>query len=160
VPSGSIGELYFRRAGAAEVNPYVGAPAPRRRAGGFTTFGDLGWLDEHGYVYLSDRRTDMIVTGGVNVYPAEVEAALLDHAAVADVAVIGLPDDEWGRRVHAVLEPAPGHPLPADDELVALCRARLSRQKVPKAFEWVDALPRDQAGKLRRSALADERIDS
>jgi bile acid-coenzyme A ligase len=97
------------------------------------------------------------VTGGANVYPAEVESALSEHPGVNDVVVIGLADEEWGRRVHAVVQPAdPAAPVAAD-ELIAWCRARLSPYKVPKSIELVDAIPRSEAGKLNRSVLVAER---
>jgi bile acid-coenzyme A ligase len=86
------------------------------------------------------------------VFPAEVEAALTEHPAVADVAVVGAPDDEWGRRVHAVIETVPGASV-GEDELDAHCRARIAAYKVPRTYEFVDALPRNEAGKVRRSAL-------
>ncbi|HEX9888787.1 MAG TPA: AMP-binding protein [Nitriliruptorales bacterium] len=156
-PRGEVGGIYVRRAGGEVRNPYVGAPAPTYTPDGFTTFGDLGWVDEDGYVYLADRRTDMIVTGGVNVYPAEVEAALLEHPAIADAVVVGLPDEEWGRRVHAVYAVVEGAPPPSDDELRDHARARLAGPKVPKTWERVERVPRDAAGKIRRSALADAR---
>src|SRR4029453_11762340 len=95
---------------------------------GFATVGDLGFLDADGYLYLADRRVDMIVTGGANVFPAEVESALSEHPGVSDVVVIGLPDEEWGRRVHAVVQPTdPSAPVPA--ELITWCRARRSPYK-------------------------------
>ena len=123
---------------------------------GFVTVGDLGWVDEEGYVFLADRRTDLIISGGANVYPQEVEAVLTEHPAVRDAAVIGLPDDEWGRRVHAVVLPVDGAaPSPAD--LEAFCSARLVSYKVPKSFELVPDFPRDESGKIRRSALVAER---
>jgi bile acid-coenzyme A ligase len=99
----------------------------------------------------------MIISGGANVYPAEVEAALTEHPGVADAVVIGLPDDEWGERVHAVVQPAdPGAPPPVD-ELRTHCRERLAAYKVPKTIELVDRLPRNDAGKIRRGDLARER---
>src|SRR5919205_4395621 len=107
LPPGEVGEIYFRRLdGSTPTFSYVGAEPPKTTADGFASLGDLGWLDEDGYLYIADRRVDMIVSGGANVYPAEVEAALSEHPALADVAVIGVPDEEWGRRVHAVVQPA------------------------------------------------------
>jgi bile acid-coenzyme A ligase len=118
--------------------------------------GDIGWVDADGYLFLADRRTDLIITGGANVYPAEVEAALTEHPSVGDVAVIGLPDDDWGKRVHAVVQLAVGSE-PAAADLECHCRERLASYKVPKTWEFVEQLPRDDAGKLRRSALVAER---
>jgi bile acid-coenzyme A ligase len=119
--------------------------------------GDLGWLDEERYLFIADRRVDMIVSGGANVYPAEVEAALSEHDQVTDAAVIGLPDDEWGHRVHAVFQPANRESPASVEDLRDHCRARLAPYKVPKTFEAVDSLPRSDAGKLRRSALVEAR---
>ncbi len=100
----------------------------------------------------------MIITGGVNVYPQEIEAVLVEHPAVADVAVIGLPDDEWGESIVAVVEPAAGHVADAAlaDDLLALCRDRLAKYKCPKRVEFRDALPRTDAGKLYKRQLRDE----
>lgn len=115
--------------------------------------GDVGWLDQDGYPYIVDRRVDMIVAGGANVFPAEVECALIDHPAIADVVVIGLADDTWGRRVHAIV--APENPLapPSADEVIACAKTRLAAYKAPKTVEFVDAAPRSEATKVNRSAL-------
>ncbi|NUR87544.1 MAG: acyl-CoA synthetase, partial [Nonomuraea sp.] len=107
---------------------------------------------EEGYLFLLDRRTDLIISGGVNIYPAEIEAALLEHPAVADVAVIGVPDTEWGHRVVALVQPAqdaePGDALTA--ELLRHCEPRLARLKHPRVIEYRQALPRTATGKLSR----------
>ena len=147
--------------GPRPVRPpsYVGdnvAPMPRTDDG-FVTVGDMGWLDEDGFLYMADRRVDMIVTGAVNVFPAEVEAALSEHPAIADVVVVGLRDPEWGRRVHAIVQPVdPANP-PDPDEVIRFAKDRLAPYKVPKTVELVDALPRSDAMKLSRAALAAER---
>lgn len=154
---GEVGTIFMRSLSDAPSFMYVGASPPRRTNAGFTTFGDLGWLDSDGYLYVSDRRADLVVSGGANVYPAEVELALLEHAAVDDVAVVGIPDDEWGQRVHAIVQPLDTTSPPALEDLVEHCRQRLAAYKVPKSFELTDALPRSAAGKLNRRALADER---
>jgi bile acid-coenzyme A ligase len=158
LPPGEVGMIHMRRPGnTAPVFRYLGDVPSSTGADGFTVLGDVGWLDDDGYLYLADRRVDMIISGGANVYPAEVEAALTEHAGVADAVVIGLPDDEWGERVHAVVQPADfGAPPPAD-ELRAHCRERLAAYKVPKTVELVDRLPRNDAGKIRRSDLVRER---
>jgi long-chain acyl-CoA synthetase len=122
------------------------------------TIGDLGYLDEDGYLFISDRAKDMIITGGVNVYPAEVEGLLVGHDAVADVAVIGIPDDEWGESVRALVELADGY-SPSDelaDELVQYCRDRLAHFKCPRSVEFRVDLPRTEAGKLMKRQLRDE----
>lgn len=158
LPTGEVGEIYMRT--LAESGPtfnYVGDAKIRSTPDGFLSIGDLGYLNEDGYLYIADRRTDMIVSGGANVYPAEVEAALHDHPAIGDLAVIGVPDEEWGKRVHAVIEPADPASPPAVADLDAYVRERLTSYKVPKTYEIVTTLPRNEAGKIRRSALAEER---
>ncbi|HZU79945.1 MAG TPA: hypothetical protein VE991_08505, partial [Acidimicrobiales bacterium] len=102
-------------------------------------------------------RVDLIITGGANVYPAEVEAALIDHPAVADVVVIGLRDEEWGRRVHAVIEPRDKAAPPEPAEVIAYAKARLAPYKVPKTVEYVDHIPRSAATKVSRQALVEAR---
>ena len=153
-PTGEVGELYFRLASSAPPDyEYRGCPPAPVTPDGFVTVGDLGWVDDEGYVFPADRRTDLIISGGANIYPREVEAILTEHPQIRDVAVIGLPDDEWGQRVHAVILPVKGaSPSPA--ELEAFCRARLVSYKVPKGFELVPDFPRDSSGKIRRTTLA------
>jgi bile acid-coenzyme A ligase len=124
---------------------------------GFRSVGDLGYLDEEGYLYLSDRRTDMIISGGANIFPAEVEAVISSHPKVQDVAVVGLADEDLGRRVHAIVEPRDADDPPDVAELEALCIGELARYKVPRGFEVVAGLPRTEAGKIRRLALREER---
>ena len=100
----------------------------------------------------------MIISGGANVFPAEIEGALMEHPGVGDVAVVGLPDKEWGQRVHAIIEPKVGAQAPTPEELTAFCRDRLMPYKLPKSYEFVDELARDPSGKLRRGQLRDERL--
>ena len=158
LPPGEIGEIYGRSTTApGPTFEYVGAPPARSTPDGFASVGDLGWLDAEGYLYIADRRVDLVITGGANVFPAEVEAALLEHPGVADAAVIGLPDPEWGQRLHALWQAREPQQPPAVEELLLHCRARLVAYKVPKSFERVAALPRSEAGKLSRSALVEER---
>jgi bile acid-coenzyme A ligase len=151
-PPGQIGEIYMRSA-LYGGSTYLGAGQPKMTEDGYCTVGDLGSLDEDGYLYLVDRRVDMIISGGANVYPAEVEIALMDHPKVADVVVIGVKDDEWGRRVHAIVEPADASDPPTFDEIRAYAKARLSTYKVPKSVEMIDAIPRSAATKVNRGAL-------
>ena len=123
--------------------------------GGWASVGDLGKLDKDGYLYIMDRRTDMVKTGGANVFVSEVEAALLAHADVADVAVVGLSDPEWGRRVHAIVVLQSGADAnEAADRLRSHCKDLLAAYKAPRSFEFVDTLGRTDAGKLNRQALA------
>jgi bile acid-coenzyme A ligase len=155
LPPRQMGEIYMLPAGGAgSTYRYVGAQ-PRRTEDGWESVGDMGWLDEDGYLYLGDRRSDMILTGGHNVYPAELEAALDEHPAVRSSCVIGLPDEDLGDRVHALVELA--EPV-SDAELRAHLEERLVRWKLPRSFERVDAPLRNDAGKVRRQALREERI--
>jgi bile acid-coenzyme A ligase len=151
---GEIGEIYLRWAEQSGPSfEYSGDVAARRTPDGFSSLGDMGWLDDDGYLYLADRRKDMIISGGANVYPAEVEAALSEHPDVADVVVVGLVDPEWGQRVHAVIQARHLSVPPSSQELMAHCRARLASYKVPKSFEFTQQIPRSAAGKVRRSEV-------
>jgi bile acid-coenzyme A ligase len=156
VPVGEVGEIYMKPPGGI-MHSYLGAAQATRTDDGYTTIGDLGWLDEEGYLFMADRRVDMIVTGGANVFPAEVEAALSEHPGIADVVVIGLQDEEWGRRVHALVQPAdPAHPVSGAD-VIAFAKGRLTPYKVPKTVELVDHIPRSEATKVNRANLIAER---
>ncbi|WP_073259953.1 AMP-binding protein [Cryptosporangium aurantiacum] len=157
VPLGEIGEIYLRSPAAGGYEYLGNAPRLRETADGFQTAGDAGYLDADGYLYLVDRRADLIVTGGANVFPAEVEVALVDHPKIADVVVIGLRDPEWGRRVHAVVEPADPDDPPSAAEVIAYAKSRLAPYKVPKTVELVDAMPRSAATKINRRALVESR---
>jgi bile acid-coenzyme A ligase len=152
-PPGSVGNVYLRRHGV-QVARYLGGEDIAVDDEGFATLGDLGWLDDDGYLYIADRRSDMIVSGGANVYPAEVEMALAEHRGVADVVVVGIPDPEWGHRVHAIVEPADHSRPPDRDDLRAHVRARLAAYKVPKSVEIVERIGRTAAGKVNRSSMA------
>ncbi len=127
------------------------------RPDGYFTVGDAGWMDEEGWLYLSDRKADVIISGGVNIYPAEVEAALVTHPAVLDVAVFGIPDDDWGEQVKAIIEPRAGISPDAAlaDDILAHARERLARFKCPRSIDFVRALPRDPNGKLAKRRLRD-----
>jgi bile acid-coenzyme A ligase len=163
--NGAIGLVYLRPAstpGAAPIDSsfiyaFLGAERHAGILGGFETVGDLGYMDDEGYLYIVDRRVDMIVTGGANVYPAEVEGVLAEHPAVQDVAVIGLPDDEWGRRVHAIVQLKPGADSSVRASLDALARARLASYKAPKTYEFALELARNEAGKLQRQKMVQAR---
>jgi bile acid-coenzyme A ligase len=152
---GEVGEVFMMPPGGqGSTYRYLGAESTATRDG-WETLGDLGWLDAEGYLYLADRKTDMVVTGGANVYPAEVEAALDAHPAVRSSAVIGLPDEDLGLRVHAIVD-AP-HPV-SEVELREHLAKHLVRYKIPRSFEFVSQPLRDDAGKVRRSALREERL--
>jgi bile acid-coenzyme A ligase len=155
LPPGRMGEIWMRPAtGPGSTYRYLGAAA-QRRPDGFESVGDMGWLDRDGYLYLGDRRSDMILCGGRNVYPAEVEAALEEHPAVRSSCVIGLPDEDLGSRIHALVELAAEVSF---EELRDHVAKRLLHWKVPRSFERVDHPLRDEAGKVRRSALREARL--
>ncbi|MGK2958675.1 MAG: acyl-CoA synthetase [Acidimicrobiales bacterium] len=128
------------------------------RHGDMFTVGDIGYLTEDGWLFLNDRKADMIISGGVNIYPAEIEAALLTHPQVGDAAVLGVPNEEWGEEVKAVIEPAHGvTPTPAlAEELITHCRELLANYKVPRSIDFRDELPRYPTGKLYKRLLRDE----
>jgi long-chain acyl-CoA synthetase len=138
---------------------YKGDPdkTDSNRRGDLFTVGDMGELDADGFLYLRDRKIDMIISGGVNVYPAEVEAALLSHPAVGDAAVFGIPDEDWGEQVKAVVEPVPGATasLGLAEELLAHCASQLATYKCPRSIEFTEAMPRDPNGKLYKRRLRD-----
>jgi bile acid-coenzyme A ligase len=152
---GEVGEIYMKpAAGQGTTYRYIGARA-EATADGWETLGDLGWFDAEGYLYLVDRKTDMILVGGSNVYPAEIEAALDAHPRVRSSAVIGLPDEDLGSRVHALVDAPEGV---AEAELRAHLVPLLVHYKIPKSFEFVGEPLRDDAGKVRRSALRESRL--
>jgi bile acid-coenzyme A ligase len=157
VPAGEVGEIFMRPGQPGASHYYIGAPPAKGTTDNFMSMGDLGWVDEEGYLYVADRRVDLIISGGANVFPAEVEAALSSHPEVADVAVIGLPDSAWGKRVHAIIQPHDPAQPPSKDELRRHARERLVPYKAPKTYEFVVDFPRDPSGKLRRSQLVQER---
>ncbi len=158
VPAGEPGEIQVR--GPVVTAGYAGRPEETARAlhGGWLHTGDLGYLDEDGYLFVLDRRTDLIVTGGENVYPAEVEAALLAHPDVVEAGVIGIPDNEWGQAVVASVH-LRGTAQVSDEELTRFCRERLAGYKVPRSFRFTTALPRNAAGKLLRRALRNDWLE-
>jgi bile acid-coenzyme A ligase len=158
LPVGEIGEIFMRPSDpAAPTFRYVGADPATTAGDRYVSVGDMGWVDSDGYLFLADRRADLILRGGANIYPAEVEAVLTEHPKLADVVVIGVPDEELGERVHAVVEPRGDAAPVSAEELDQFCRERLAPYKVPASFEVLAALPRQESGKIRRSALAAER---
>jgi len=155
VPVGEPGLIHVKSGlGAFEYRKDRAKTAASMR-GEWYAPGDIGYLDEDGFLFLCDRRTDLIISGGVNIYPAEIEAALLEHPAVADVAVIGVPDEEWGQQVVALVEPAegvtPGPELTA--RLLDHCGPRIAKFKHPRVIEYRERLPRTPTGKLSRSKV-------
>lgn len=156
LPPGAIGEIMV--ASDANMIGYFQRPeatAETIDSNGWLHTGDAGWMDEDGYLYLADRIKDMIITGGENVYPAEVEQALHAHPQVSDVAVIGIPDAKWGEAVKAIVIPAGAEP-PDPAELIAWARERIAAYKVPKSIDFRQDLPRNSTGKILRRVLRDE----
>ncbi|MDZ7675101.1 MAG: acyl-CoA synthetase [Acidimicrobiales bacterium] len=158
VPTGEVGTVYLKLPGRGDFEYFKdqGKTQENRREG-FFTVGDAGYLDDDGYLFLCDRKSDMIISGGVNIYPAEIEAALLTHSSVGDAAVFGIPHDDWGEEIKAVIEAAPGTE-PGDAlvrDLMAHCRDRLAKFKLPKSVDFVEEMPRDPNGKLYKRKLRD-----
>lgn len=156
LPAGEEGTIWISN---GTTFHYRGAEDKTRASwdGEWFTVGDVGHLDADGWLFIGDRRSDLVITGGVNVYPAEVEDALLAHPWVADAAVVGLPDDEWGQRVTAVVEPRPEAPSEAElrEALDAHCHVALTGPKVPRRYVFVDAMPRNEIGKVSRGRVRD-----
>ncbi len=160
LPPGEVGLLHCRQHGARRIFEYHGDPqktAAAQPEPGVFTLGDIGSVDSQGYVFLADRKANMIISGGVNIYPAEIEKVLLEHPAVADVGVFGIPNDEWGESVKAAVELAPG--VRASPELEAeildFGRAHLAGYKVPRSIDFEERLPRQPSGKLYIRRLRD-----
>jgi long-chain acyl-CoA synthetase len=149
VPAGVPGLIYGQPMMSFS---YRGAEATNQQTwrGDLFTLGDIGYLDEDGYLFITDRLKDMIISGGANIYPAEVEAALFNHPAVGDASVIGVPDSEWGEKVKAIVE-LRGEASEAD--IIAFCRSQLAHYKCPTSVDFVDKLPRDPNGKVRKRDL-------
>jgi long-chain acyl-CoA synthetase len=159
LPAGEIGHVYLESERGATFaykgDPELTASVSKGRA---FTLGDVGYLDDDGYLFIRDRAKDMIISGGVNIYPAEVEGVLSEHPAVGDVAVIGVPDSEWGEQVKAVVELV-GDVEPSDElgvELIAFCQERIGRYKCPRSVDFRSQLPRTDGGKLYKRILRDE----
>jgi long-chain acyl-CoA synthetase len=159
LPPGEPGTLWVRNPTGVN-SEYLGDPdaTAANRLGEYYTVGDIAYLDEDGWLFIVDRRTDLILSGAVNVYPAEVEDVLRQHPAVADVAVVGVPDPEWGQHVCAVIVPLPGHPAGPDlaTQILGFARTSLARYKVPKQIEFRDSLPYSPVGKLLRRQIRAE----
>ncbi len=157
LPPRSTGTIFFAEGAPFEYHKDPEKTAASRNRFGWTTIGDLGWLDEEGYLYLTDRKSFMIISGGVNIYPQEIEDQLVLHPGVADVAVLGAPDPDMGEKVIAVVQPAnwreAGPQL--ESELLDWLRPRLGRHKIPRQIDFVEALPRTPTGKLLKRELRD-----
>jgi long-chain acyl-CoA synthetase len=160
LPTGRVGRLVCRDSRWARAFEYHGDPGKTASAHvepGVFTLGDVGWVDAEGYVFLCGRESHTIISGGVNIYPAEVEEVLLEHPAVLDVGVFGIPDEEWGETVKAAVELAPGHvPSPElEAEILAFAGERLARYKLPRSIDFEEELPRRSSGKLYLRGLRD-----
>ena len=152
-PVGEAGELYVRTTLA--MDGYHRTEEQLDELAGWKSVGDIAYVDDEGYVYICDRAKDMIISGGVNIYPAEIEAVLHAHPDVMDAAVFGVPDEEWGERVHAVVQPRPGHTVDVG-ALGDHATTHLAGYKVPRSWEVRDELPRTESGKLLKRLLRDE----
>ncbi len=151
VPDGTPGEMWSRNSWLAEYYNKPEATASNTK-NGFFSVGDIAYRDSEGYYFICDRKIDMIISGGVNIYPAEIEAVLVAHPAVADAAVIGVPDDHWGESVKAVVALRPGASATADD-LITYCGQQLADYKRPRSVDFVDELPRNPTGKLLKTLI-------
>jgi len=158
MPPNQPGLVYMQMGGSSFAYHKAEEKTREARVGDLFTVGDIGYLDDDGYLFLMDRKNDMIISGGVNIYPAEIEGELVMHPAIADVAVFGVPDEQWGEAIKAVIQPAPG--IVPSDELTEQIRAfaadRLAKYKLPKIVEYMDELPRDDNGKLYKRKLRDQ----
>ena len=155
MPTGESGQIFVKSLLGTdfEYHNEPGKTAEAHLEPGVYTFGDIGYLDNEGFLYLSDRKIDMIISGGVNIYPAEIEAAIITHPAVADVGVFGIPNDEFGEEVKAAVELVPGSDEESvESELRQLCREQLAGYMVPRSFDFGD-LPRTATGKLPKRDL-------
>ena len=162
LPPGEVGTVWFTGGSAFEYHGDPGKTAATHDGRGGTTVGDVGYLDTDGYLFLSDRRYHLIISGGVNIYPQEIEDALVMHPAVEDVGVVGVPDDEMGERVVAVVQPRePGTAGPElARDILAFARTRLAGFKVPREVRFAEALPRTPTGKLRKHELRTQLLSS
>lgn len=159
LPPGEVGEIFMRPLGGEPTYHYVGARS-NRLADGFDSLGDFGWVDADGYLYIADRRNDLILCGGANIFPAEVEAALMEHPAIETAIVIGLPDADLGAVPHAIIRLESNASPPSETELRAFMADRLVLYKTPRSYEFTTEPLRDEAGKVRRARLRAERLTS
>ncbi|HEX7857809.1 MAG TPA: acyl-CoA synthetase [Sphingobium sp.] len=157
LPTGEVGQIFFSGGRDFVYHNDPEKTEAARHRNGWTSLEDVGWVDGDGYLFLTDRKTFMIISGGVNIYPQEIENLLVTHPKVADVAVIGAPDDEMGEKVVAVVQPVAGTVADAAlaEELRLFCREHLSGVKTPRQFDFVDELPRQPTGKIYKRVVRD-----
>jgi acyl-CoA synthetase (AMP-forming)/AMP-acid ligase II len=149
------GELFVRTGLAMDGYHHSAEQLTELSDHDWKSVGDVAYVDDEGYVYICDRKKDMIISGGVNIYPAEIEAVLYAHPQILDAAVFGIPDDEWGERVHAIVQAKDGEVIDLD-ELRTFAESRLARYKQPREYEVRETLPRTDSGKLLKRVLRDE----
>jgi acyl-CoA synthetase (AMP-forming)/AMP-acid ligase II len=155
LPNGEVGEICV--AGDNVMKGYYQAPDKTAEAiiGGWLHTGDVGYLDREGFLHITDRKKDMIISGGFNVYSAEVEGVINSHPAVQDCAVVGVPDEKWGEAVKAVIELNSGKRV-SEEEIIALCKERLGSVKTPKSVDFIDRLPRSTVGKVQKREVREK----
>jgi len=146
------GEVFVRSKGVFDAYHKNDASYQSSSRGDYHTVGDMAYWDDEGYLYICDRKTDMIISGGMNIYPAEIEAALEQHPEIYDVAVFGIPSEEWGEAVHATVVRSPGSSL-TGEQITAFAREHLASYKVPRSVDFMDELPRTGSGKLLKRQL-------
>ncbi len=154
LPPGEIGEIMG--GGVMVCQGYFKDPEATKAAthGRFMGLGDMGYVDEEGYLYVVDRKSDMIVSGGMNIYPAEIEAVMIGHPKIAEVAVIGVPDEKWGQSVKAVIVPAPGEEI-TEEEIIEWCRGKMAGYRLPRSVDFVSEFPKTPTGKIKKKILRD-----
>jgi len=161
LPAGEIGTVYLPAPAEGRFQYFKDPQKTEKAYGEVADTAAIGLLDQEGYLYLCDRRTDLIISGGVNIYPAEVDAVFLTHPKVADACTIGIPDPEWGQQVMTVIEPKTGVE-PTDElaeALLGYCRDQLARFKCPRRIEFMASLPRSEAGKILRRKVRDHYVE-
>ena len=152
VPQGEVGEIIYR--GPTMMKRYYNNPEATEEAfkGGWLHSGDLVWMDEEGYIYVVDRKKDMIISGGENIYPKELEEVLYTHPDILEAAVVGVPDADWGESVKAFIVMKPGEQL-TEQEVIGYCQQHISSYKKPRIVEFIDVLPRNASGKILKTVL-------
>jgi acyl-CoA synthetase (AMP-forming)/AMP-acid ligase II len=155
VPTGTVGNIIVKSKHI--MVEYWRRPDDTKAAikNGWLNTGDMGYYDEQGYIFIADRKNDMIISGGENVYPREIEEVLYQHPAVLEVAVIGIPDPYWVQKVHAVAVLREGE-VATDEEIITFCKKRIAGYKVPKSVEFLDALPKNSSGKILKRELREK----